>query len=293
MYVSVSFSILFIEMSLVFILYTIYPFLKSGSIYVNRTTGEIYIGNGDNVPVEVIVMANDGTINIDNVQTISGMTMSEILEQVKTNGGGGGNVNISGGGTYVIRDYSDIITGTIVTGAEVTMSGMPWIVASIEPSKGIFYLISKYILGSCKFAESATNYTKSTLAKTLNTMLDTMDENVQEKLLPMLIGGLTQKIHAPTYGQITRWFTSSAERIAKATDVEHSAAYWLADTGITTTSGSNQFLCKNDSAMNVSEYGQAGVLNEYNSEIFETSLKVIQTGVTTSLGYRAVVALQM
>ena len=41
-------------------------------------------------------MANDGTINIDNVQTISGMTMSEILEQMKNNGGGG-NVNISGG----------------------------------------------------------------------------------------------------------------------------------------------------------------------------------------------------
>ena len=237
-------------------------------------------------------MANDGTINIDNVQTISGMTMSGILEQMKNNGGGG-NVNISGGGTYVIRDYSDIITGTIVTGAEVTMSGMPWIVASIEPSKGIFYLISKYILGECKFAESATNYTKSTLAKTLNTMLSTMDENVQEKLLPMLVGGLTQKIHAPTYGQITRWFDSSAERIAKQVDVEHSAKYWLADTGITVSSGESQFLCKNDSAMNVSEYGQAGVLNEYNTDIFKTSLKVIQTGVTTAMGYRAVVALQM
>lgn len=237
-------------------------------------------------------MANDGTINIDNVQTISGMTMSEILEQVKNNGGGG-NVNISGGGTYVIRDYSDIITGTIVTGAEVTMSGIPWIVASIEPSKGIFYLISKYILGNCKFAEAATNYTKSTLAKTLNTLLSTMDENVQEKLLPMLVGGLTQKIHAPTYAQITGWFAGSAERIAKAVDVDHSATYWLADTGITISSGESQFLCKNDSAMNVSEYGQAGVLNEYNSDIFKTSLKVIQTGVTTSMGYRAVVALQM
>ena len=236
-------------------------------------------------------MANDGTINVDNVQTISGMTMSEILEQMKNNGGGG-NVNISGG-TWVIRDYSDIITGTIVTGAEVTMSGIPWIVASIEPSKGIFYLISKFILGECKFAESATNYTKSTLAKTLNTLLSTMDENVQEKLLPMLVGGLTQKIHAPTYGQITRWFDSSAERIAKAVDVEHSAKYWLADTGITVSSGEGQFLCKNDSAMNVSEYGQAGVLNEYNTDIFETSLKVIQTGVTTAMGYRAVVALQM
>ena len=238
-------------------------------------------------------MANDGTINVDNVQTISGMTMSEILEQVKNNGGSGGNVNISGGGTYVIRDYSDIITGPIVAGAEVTMSGIPWVVASIEPSKGSFYLISKFILGECKFAESATNYTKSTLAKTLNTMLDTMDENVQEKLLPMHVGGLVQKIHAPTYGQITRWFDSTADRIAKKADVEHSASYWLADTGITISSGESQFLCKNDSAMNVSEYGQAGVLNEYNSDIFKTSLKVIQTGVTTSLGYRAVVALQM
>lgn len=238
-------------------------------------------------------MANDGTINIDNVQTISGMTMSEILEQVKTNGGGGGNVNISGGGTYVIRDYSDIITGTIVTGAEVTMSDMPWIVASIEPSKGIFYLISKYILGECKFAESATNYTKSTLAATLNTLVTTLDENVQEKLLPMHVGGLVQKIHAPTYGQITRWFDSSAERIAKKADVEHSAKYWLADTGINISSGENQYICKNDSAMNVSEYGQAGVINEYTTSVISSSLKVIQTGVTTSMGYRAVVALQM
>ena len=238
-------------------------------------------------------MANDGTINIDNVQTISGMTMSEILEQVKNNGGGGGNVNISGGGTYVIRDYSDIITGTIVTGAEVTMSGMLWIVASIEPSKGIFYLISKFILGECKFAESNTNYTKSTLAKTLNTLVNTSDENVQEKLLPMYVGGLVQKIHAPTYGQITRWFSSDAERIAKMVDVEHSAKYWLADTGITITSGDQQYICKNDSAMNVSEYGQAGILNEYTSGMFESQLKVIQTGVSTVMGYRAVVALQM
>ena len=233
-------------------------------------------------------MANDGTINIDNVQTISGMTMSEILEQVKNNGGGG-NVNISGGGTYVIRDYSDIITGTIVTGAEVTMSGMPWIVASIEPSKGIFYLISKFILGECKFAESATNYTKSTLAKTLNALLDTMNEDVQEKLIPMLVGGLTQKIHAPTYAQITGWFAGNVERIAKTTDADQSASYWLADTGIDISSD-NQFFCQNDLAMNVSEYGQAGIINE--SSIF-TMLKVIQTGVTTSMGYRAVVALPM
>ena len=233
-------------------------------------------------------MANDGTINIDNVQTISGMTMSEILEQVKNNGGGG-NVNISGGGTYVIRDYSDIITGTIVTGAEVTMSGIPWIVASIEPSKGIFYLISKFILGECKFAESKTNYTKSTLAKTLNTLLSTMDENVQEKLLPMCVGGLVQKIHAPTYGQMTSWFTSTAERIAKKADVENSAKYWLADSGIE-LSGGNMFLCTNDMAMNVSEYGQAGSVGEYN---VLSQLTVIQTSVTTSMGYRAVVALQM
>lgn len=239
-------------------------------------------------------MANDGTINIDNVQTISGMTMSEILEQVKNNGGGsGGNVNISGGGTYVIRDYSDIITGPIVAGTEVTMNGIPWIVASIEPSKGVFYLISKFILGECKFAESNTNYTKSTLAKTLNTLVSTFDENVQEKLLPMCVGGIVQKIHAPTYGQIIRWFSSDAERIAKTVDVEHSAKYWLADTGITITSGDQQYMCKNDSAMNVSEYGQAGILNEYTSSMFESQLKVIQTGVSTAMGYRAVVALQM
>ena len=239
-------------------------------------------------------MANDSTINIDNVQTISGMTMSEILEQVKNNSGGGGNVNISGGGTYVIRDYSDIITGTIVTGAEVTMSGMPWIVASIEPSKGIFYLISKYILGSCKFAESATTYTKSTLAKTLNTLLDTMDEGVKEKLLPMLVGGLTQKIHAPTYAQITTWFAGTAERIAKTSDIENSAKYWLADSGVNTLNNENQYICKNDLAMNVSEYGQAGVINEHtDANHIDRSLKVIQSNVTTSMGYRAVVALQM
>lgn len=232
-------------------------------------------------------MANDGTINVDNVQTISGMTMSEILEQVKNNGGGG-NVNISGG-TWVIRDYSDIITGTIVTGAEVTMSGIPWIVASIEPSKGIFYLISKFILGECKFAESAASYTKSTLAKTLNTLLDTMDEGVKEKLLPMCVGGLVQKIHAPTHSQMTSWFTSTAERIAKKADVENSSSYWLADNGIE-VSGNNMFFCKSDLAMNVSEYGQAGSVGEYS---VLTRLAVIQTGVTTAMGYRAVVALQM
>ena len=226
-------------------------------------------------------MANDGTINVDNVQTISGMTMSEILEQMKNNGGGG-NVNISGGGTYVIRDYSDIITGTIVTGAEVTMSGMPWIVASIEPSRGIFYLISKHILGSCKFAESATNYTKSTLAKTLNTMLDTIDENVQEKLIPMLIGGLTQKIHAPTYGQITRWFTEDSSRIAMYESA--SCKYWLCDNGydpegIGTSTSTSYALIVNTTGDCAKKGGMFS--------------PAIQELVNTTQGFRAVVALMM
>ena len=229
-------------------------------------------------------MANDGTINIDNVQTISGMTMSEILEQVKNNSGGGGNVNISGGGTYVIRDYSDIITGTIVTGAEVTMSGMPWIVASIEPSKGIFYLISKYILGSCKFAESATTYTKSTLAKTLNTLLDTMDEGVKEKLLPMLVGGLTQKIHAPTYAQITAWFAEDSSRIAMYEST--ACKYWLCDSGyVPGVAGSVQ----SDTSYALIVDTSGACSKRTNGWIDDS----IQESVTTTQGFRAVVALMM
>ena len=58
MYVSVSFSIPFIEMSLVFILYAIYPFLKSGRIYVNSADDSIYVGSSTNAPIKMVTELN-------------------------------------------------------------------------------------------------------------------------------------------------------------------------------------------------------------------------------------------
>ena len=47
-------------MSLPFILYAIYPFLKSGVVFVNSADGNIYIGNGENAPVKLITELNIG-----------------------------------------------------------------------------------------------------------------------------------------------------------------------------------------------------------------------------------------
>ena len=47
-------------MSLPFILYAIYPFLKRGRVYVNSADGNIYIGNGKNAPIKLITETNIG-----------------------------------------------------------------------------------------------------------------------------------------------------------------------------------------------------------------------------------------
>ena len=96
-------------------------------------------------------------INIANIQTISGMTMSEILQQMKSLG-----IGISGD-NYSIRDYSDIITGEIIAGGSVTMGGYEWLVARISPSDRLFYMISTNIISMTKYGSNST-YAASTLS---------------------------------------------------------------------------------------------------------------------------------
>ena len=215
-------------------------------------------------------------INIANIQTISGMTMSDILNRMKSLG-----IGISGD-NYTIRDYSDIITGNIVSGAEVTMGGYSWIVTSIQPSERVFYMISKDVISKCKFMNSGSGaYPSSNLAKTAKEFAATLPSNVQDVLIVRSSGGISQKCHAPTFDQITTWFVEDSSRIA----MYESAAcdYWLCDSGyeqggigadstayalIVTTGG--------DCAKNTGFFSGA-----------------IQESVTSTQGFRAVVALMM
>lgn len=47
-----------------FILYAIYPFLKSGTLYVNSITNDFYLGSGENKPVKLVT-----ELNIDDYVT--------------------------------------------------------------------------------------------------------------------------------------------------------------------------------------------------------------------------------
>ena len=211
-------------------------------------------------------------INIANIQTISGMTMSEILNRMKALG-----IGISGD-NYTIRDYSDIITGNIVSGAEVTMGGYSWIVTSIQPSERVFYMISKDVISKCKFRDSAGTYPGSTLATTAKEFAATLPSNVQDALIVRSSGGLSQKCHAPTFDQITTWFTEASSRIA----MYESAAcnYWLCDNGQTVLGINTEI---------------ALIVNTEGDCAKEGSMiqSAIAESVTTTQGFRAVVALMM
>lgn len=211
-------------------------------------------------------------ININNIQTISGMTMSEILNRMKSLG-----IGISGD-NYTIRDYSDIITGNIVSGAEVTMGGYSWIVTSIQPSERVFYMISKDIISKCKFRDSAGTYPGSTLATTAKDFATTLPSNVQDALIVRSSGGISQKCHAPTFDQITTWFTEDSSRIAMYESAP--CKYWLCDNGV----------------------GMASTIDTACALIVNTDgnctkggmfTAATQESVTSTQGFRAVVALMM
>ena len=104
MYVSVSFSILFIEMSLVFILYTIYPFLKSGLVYVNSSDENLYIGNSTNSPIQLIT-----TLNVADY--------------------------VGGGGESTDPEYPTDDPSSLTLGGNLSFAGMNWIVSHITSSR--------------------------------------------------------------------------------------------------------------------------------------------------------------
>lgn len=218
-------------------------------------------------------------INIANIQTISGMTMSEILNRMKSLG-----IGISGD-NYTIRDYSDIITGDIVTGAEVTMGGYSWIVTSIQPSERVFYMISKDVISKCKFRNSGGTYPSSTLATTAKDFVATLPSNVQDALIVRSSGGISQKCHAPTFDQITTWFTEAASRIAMYESA--SCKYWLVDNGYDIGDADMDFGINTSYALIVDTSGKCSKRTNWLSN------NAIQDSVTSTQGFRAVVALMM
>ena len=217
-------------------------------------------------------------INIANIQTISGMTMSEILNRMKSLG-----IGISGD-NYTIRDYSDIITGNIVSGAEVTMGGYSWIVTSIQPSERVFYMISKDVISKCKFRDSAGTYPGSTLATTAKEFAAMLPSNVQDALIVRSSGGISQKCHAPTFDQITTWFAEDSSRIAMYEST--ACKYWLCDSGyVPGVDGSVQ----SDTSYALIVDTSGACSKRTNGWIDDS----IQESVTTTQGFRAVVALMM
>ena len=216
-------------------------------------------------------------ISINNIQTISGMTMSEILNLMKSLG-----IGISGD-NYTIRDYSDIITGTIVAGGEVTMGGYQWIVTTIQPAERVFYMISKDVISKCKFSASASAYSTSTLASTAKEFAATLPANVQDALIVRSSGGISQKCHAPTYNQITTWFTEASSRIAYYDSA--ATTYWLCDNGYDTGTMGNPL--SKSYALCVNANGECSNIS---TGIFSN---LVQNSVTSTQGFRAVVALMM
>ena len=99
-------------------------------MYVNRTTGEIYIGNGNNEPVEVTGMSS-GPIDVGNVQTVSGYTfdemVSKLLDSLYRNG-------FSGTGSKPPAK-KDLVVGNIVV-----MSNFEWIVAHVTETEAYLTL---------------------------------------------------------------------------------------------------------------------------------------------------------
>lgn len=213
-------------------------------------------------------------ISIANIQTISGMTMPEILQQMKSLG-----IGISGE-NYTIRDYTGIITGNIVTGGTVSMGGYDWIVTAIMPSERIFYMACTVCTSKVKYGSTHV-YSTSTLAQTAKDFAASLPSNVQDVLLSIASGGVTQKCHAPTYAQITTWFSSNSDLQLKYEGA--ATSWWLIDQGL--DSGFGTSIPKDNTAMYVNTSG------------------TIQTGgwmsntepasVSTTYGFRPVVALMM
>ena len=218
-------------------------------------------------------------INIANIQKISNMTVSEILAQMKALG-----IGISGD-NYTIRDYSDIITGDIVVGNNVSMGGYDWTVVSIQPANRIFYLISKNIIEKCQYSSnSSSTYAKSNLASVAKTFGESLPSNVRDNLLVQTAGGVSQKCHAPTHDQITTWFPGESARIASYND--DATSYWLTDNGYTTNA--MDFQVTTEYALIVNESGQCGTISTVG-----LTLNIAQERVNTTQGFRAVVALMM
>lgn len=218
-------------------------------------------------------------ISIANIQKISNMTISEILSQMKALG-----IGISGD-NYTIRDYSDIITGDIVVGNTVSMGGNDWTVASIQPANRVFYLITKDIIEKCQYSpNSSSTYAKSNLVNVAKSFGESLPSNVQDNLLVQTVGGVSQKCHAPTYEQISTWFSGESARIASYNN--EASSYWLTDNGYTTNM--MDFQVTTEYAYNVNSSGQCGIISTVG-----LTANIVQERVNQTLGFRAVVALMM
>lgn len=213
-------------------------------------------------------------INIANIQTISGMTMSEILQQMKALG-----IGISGD-NYTIRDYTGIITGNIVTGGTVSMGGYDWIVTAIMPSERIFYMACTKCTSKVKYGSTHV-YSTSTLAQTAKDFAASLPSNVQDVLLSIASGGVTQKCHAPTYAQITTWFSSNSDLQLKYEGT--ATSWWLIDQGLDVGFGTS--VPKDNTAMYVDTSGtihRGGWMSSNEP-----------ASVSSTHGFRPIVALMM
>ena len=89
-------------------------------MFVNTTTGSIYIGDAENTPVEVLTV-NSGPIDVRNVETFCGLTLDEILAKVKEEGIGGGDEPSTNPEWPALKD--------LTVGNIIAWANQPWIVS--------------------------------------------------------------------------------------------------------------------------------------------------------------------
>ena len=172
-------------MSLVFILYTIYPFLKSGGIGINSTDESLYIGNSKGEPVQLITELNSTEI------------IKTVIEEVS-----GGS---SGGDDNTDKDYPVTDPSAVSLGDTVNWAGIDWIVTHITSSR--MFLTAKAIQGQYTWTELSTACT--------DFAYNNLTKAQRNALLDVSYGTTCGKVFVASYSQMTgglSYFNSNSRR---------------------------------------------------------------------------------
>ena len=182
----------------------LYRFDIGGDFTVSLTHGQfvmtsgnyLYVGDSNNLPVEVVTMAHEL-----NIGTINGMTVENILDMMVSKG-----IGIGGDGSA----DAPIIEGSLELGSKVKMGGYTWLVCHVGVSAA--YLILDVITTDVNVTfESGVpiheqSYKTSTLPTACLQFFNLLPINVQTFLLSVSVNDIMEKIFIPTLGQLLGGF---------------------------------------------------------------------------------------